>query len=83
MRRARVSRRAALAALAGIPALAACTRIGAHAGSAGSPPAVGSMMPEVKDLTVDVARADPGGVKAAGPPPSPGAIRLPEPSSSA
>ena len=61
MRRARVSRRAALAALAGIPALAACTRIGAHAGSAGSPPAVGSMMPEVKDLTVDVARADPGG----------------------
>ena len=28
-------------------------------------------------------RADPGGVKAAGPPPSPGAIRLPEPSSSA
>ena len=61
MRRARVTRRAALAALAGIPALAACTRIGAHAGSAGSPPAVGSMMPEVKDLTVDVARADPGG----------------------
>ena len=61
MRRARVTRRAALAALAGIPALAACTRIGAHAGSTGSPPAVGSMMPEVKDLTVDVARADPGG----------------------
>ena len=61
MRRARVTRRAALAALAGIPALAACTRIGAPAGSTGSPPAVGSMMPEVKDLTVDVARADPGG----------------------
>ena len=61
MRRTRVTRRAALAALAGIPALAACTRIGAHAGSTGSPPAVGSMMPEVKDLTVDVARADPGG----------------------
>ena len=61
MRRARVSRRAALAALAGIPALAACTRIGAYAGPTGSPPAVGSMMPEVKDLTVDVARADPGG----------------------
>ena len=61
MRRARVTRRAALAALAGIPALAACTRIGAHAGPTGSPPAVGSMMPEVKDLTVDVARADPGG----------------------
>ena len=50
----RVSRRAALAALAGIPALAACTRIGAHAGSAGSPPAVGSMVPEVRDLKVDV-----------------------------
>ena len=61
MRRTRVTRRAALAALAGIPALAACTRIGAHAGPTGSPPAVGSMMPEVKDLTVDVARADPGG----------------------
>ena len=61
MRRARVTRRAALAALAGIPALAACTRIGARAGSTGSPPAVGSMVPEVKNLTVDVARADPGG----------------------
>ena len=54
MRRARVTRRAALAALAGIPALAACTRIGAHAGSTGSPPAVGSMVPEVRDLKVDV-----------------------------
>ena len=61
MRRTRVTRRAALAALAGIPALAACTRIGAHAGPTGSPPAVGSMVPEVKDLTVDVARTDPGG----------------------
>ena len=50
----RVTRRAALAALAGIPALAACTRIGAHAGSTGSPPAVGSMVPEVRDLKVDV-----------------------------
>ena len=50
----RVTRRAALAALAGIPALAACTRIGAHAGPTGSPPAVGSMMPEVRDLKVDV-----------------------------
>ena len=56
----RVSRRAALAALAGIPALAACTRIGAHAGSAGSPPAVGSMVPEVRDLKVDVKQPDQG-----------------------
>ena len=54
MRRARVTRRAALTAMAGIPALAACTRIGAHAGSTGSPPAVGSMVPEVRDLKVDV-----------------------------
>ena len=60
MRRARVTRRAALAALAGIPALAACTRIGAHAGSAGSPPAVGSMVPEVRDLKVDVKQPDQG-----------------------
>ena len=56
----RVSRRAALAALAGIPALAACTRIGAHAGPTGSPPAVGSMMPEVRDLKVDVKQPNQG-----------------------
>ena len=56
----RVSRRAALAALAGIPALAACTRIGAHAGSTGSPPAVGSMVPEVRDLKVDVKQPNQG-----------------------
>ena len=61
MRRARVTRRAALAAMASIPALAACTRIGAHAGSTGSPPAVGSMVPEARELTVDVAQVDPGG----------------------
>ena len=61
MRRARVTRRAALTAMAGIPALAACTRIGAHAGSTGSPPAVGSMVPEARELTVDVAQVDPGG----------------------
>ncbi len=60
MRRARVTRRAALAALAGIPALAACTRIGAHAGSTGSPPAVGSMVPEVRDLKVDVKQPNQG-----------------------
>ena len=56
----RVTRRAALAALAGIPALAACTRIGAHAGSTGSPPAVGSMVPEVRDLKVDVKQPNQG-----------------------
>ena len=60
MRRARVTRRAALAALAGIPALAACTRIGAHAGPTGSPPAVGSMVPEVRDLKVDVKQPNQG-----------------------
>ena len=60
MRRTRVTRRAALAALAGIPALAACTRIGAHAGPTGSPPAVGSMMPEVRDLKVDVKQPNQG-----------------------
>ena len=56
----RVTRRAALAALAGIPALAACTRIGAHAGPTGSPPAVGSMVPEVRDLKVDVKQPNQG-----------------------
>lgn len=53
----RVTRRAALAALAGIPALAACTRIDGAAGSTPTgapPPAVGSMVPEVRDLKVDV-----------------------------
>ena len=57
MRRARVTRRAALAALAGIPALAACTRIDGTASSTPTgapPPAVGSMVPEVRDLKVDV-----------------------------
>ena len=53
----RVTRRAALAALAGIPALAACTRIDGAASSTPTgapPPAVGSMVPEVRDLKVDV-----------------------------
>ena len=57
MRRARVTRRAALAALAGIPALAACTRTDGAAGgtpTGAPPPAVGSMVPEVRDLKVDV-----------------------------
>ena len=57
----RITRRAALAALLGCaPALAACTRIGAHAGSTGSPPAVGSMVPEVRDLKVDVKQPNQG-----------------------
>ena len=53
----RVTRRAALAALAGIPALAACTRTDGAAGgtpTGAPPPAVGSMVPEVRDLKVDV-----------------------------
>ena len=53
----RVTRRAALAALAGIPALAACTRIDGAASSTPTgapPPAGGSMVPEVRDLKVDV-----------------------------
>ena len=57
MRRARVTRRAALTAMAGIPALAACTRIDGAASSTPTgapPPAVGSMVPEVRDLKVDV-----------------------------
>ena len=54
----RVTRRAALAALLGCaPALAACTRIDGAAGSTPTgapPPAVGSMVPEVRDMKVDV-----------------------------
>ena len=54
----RITRRAALAALLGCaPALAACTRIDGAAGSTPTgapPPAVGSMVPEVRDLKVDV-----------------------------
>ncbi len=62
----RVTRRAALAVMAGIPALAACTRIaGAGAGATGTatsapPPAVGSMAPEVTDLEVDVKQPSQG-----------------------
>ena len=60
----RVTRRAALAVMAGIPALAACTRI-AGAGATGTatsapPPAVGSMAPEVTDLEVDVKQPSQG-----------------------
>ena len=63
MRRARVTRRAALAALAGIPALAACTRTDGAAGgtpTGAPPPAVGSMVPEVRDLKVDVKQPNQG-----------------------
>ena len=59
----RVTRRAALAALAGIPALAACTRIDGAASSTPTgapPPAVGSMVPEVRDLKVDVKQPNQG-----------------------
>ena len=59
----RVSRRAALAALAGIPALAACTRTDGAAGgtpTGAPPPAVGSMVPEVRDLKVDVKQPNQG-----------------------
>ena len=54
----RITRRAALAVMLGCaPALAACTRIDGAAGSTPTgapPPAVGSMVPEVRDLKVDV-----------------------------
>ena len=54
----RMTRRAALAVMLGCaPALAACTRIDGAAGSTPTgapPPAVGSMVPEVRDLKVDV-----------------------------
>ena len=64
----RITRRAALAALLGCaPALAACTGPGGPgtARTAGPtsmpPPAVGSMVPQVTELTVDVAQSDRGG----------------------
>ena len=54
----RMTRRAALAVMLGCaPALAACTRIDGAASSTPTgapPPAVGSMVPEVRDLKVDV-----------------------------
>ena len=54
----RMTRRAALAVMLGCaPAPAACTRIDGAAGSTPTgapPPAVGSMVPEVRDLKVDV-----------------------------
>ena len=54
----RMTRRAALAVMLGCaPALAACTRIDGAAGSTPTgapPPAVGSMVPEVRDMKVDV-----------------------------
>ena len=64
----RITRRAALAALLGCaPALAACKGSGGP-GAAGTasptgmpPPAVGSMVPQVTELTVDAAQSDRGG----------------------
>ena len=54
----RMTRRAALAVMLGCaPALAACTRIDGAASSTPTgapPPAVGSMVPEVRDMKVDV-----------------------------
>ena len=60
----RITRRAALAALLGCaPALAACKGSGGPgAGTAGMPPpAVGSMVPQVTELTVDAVQSDRGG----------------------
>ena len=64
----RITRRAALAVLLGCaPALAACTGPGGPgtARTAGPtsmpPPAVGSMVPQVTELTVDAAQSDRGG----------------------
>ena len=64
----RITRRAALAALLGCaPALAACTGPGGPgtartAGPTGMPPpAVGSMVPQVTELTVDAVQSDRGG----------------------
>ena len=60
----RITRRAALAALLGCaPALAACKGSGRPgAGTAGMPPpAVGSMVPQVTELTVDAVQSDRGG----------------------
>ena len=64
----RITRRAALAALLGCaPALAACKGSGGP-GAAGTasptgmpPPAVGSMVPQVTELTVDAVQSDRGG----------------------
>ena len=63
----RVTRRAALAALLGCaPALAACTGSGGPGGARTAvptsmpPPAVGSMVPQVTELTVDAAQSDRG-----------------------
>ena len=63
----RVTRRAALAALLGCaPALAACTGSGGPGGARTAvptsmpPPAVGSMVPEVRDLKVDVKQPNQG-----------------------
>ena len=60
----RMTRRAALAVMLGCaPALAACTRIDGAAGSTPTgapPPAVGSMVPEVRDLKVDVKQPNQG-----------------------
>ena len=64
----RVTRRAALAALLGCaPALAACTGSGGPGGARTAvptsmpPPAVGSMVPQVTELTVDAVQSDRGG----------------------
>ena len=60
----RITRRAALAALLGCaPVLAACKGSGGPgAGTAGMPPpAVGSMVPQVTELTVDAVQSDRGG----------------------
>ena len=64
----RITRRAALAALLGCaPALAACTGSGGPGGARTAvptsmpPPAVGSMVPQVTELTVDAAQSDRGG----------------------
>ena len=64
----RITRRAALAALLGCaPALAACKGSGGP-GAAGTasptgmpPPAVGSMVPQVTELTVDAVQSARGG----------------------
>ena len=63
----RITRRAALAALLGCaPALAACTGSGGPGGARTAvptsmpPPAVGSMVPQVTELTVDAAQSDRG-----------------------
>ena len=60
----RITRRAALTALLGCaPVLAACKGSGGPgAGTAGMPPpAVGSMVPQVTELTVDAVQSDRGG----------------------